>query len=89
MKKIAFILSILASSIVLANQVETDELSTPTVELAKTIHEFCLVQYSEQDERDVESYILDCVNLDLEISSYKTFDTYTELTAFISKEDEE
>ena len=76
----------LASSFVLANGVDTNELYTPTIELVTTIHEFCLEQHTAQNEADFESTTLKCVNADLEISTYKTFKTYAELNSFISQE---
>lgn len=84
MRKITFILSMLATSCAMASPSNASEISTPTVELVKVIYNFCLEQLSEQSEPDIEKYILGCVNSDLEISSYQTFDTYTELTSFIS-----
>lgn len=86
MRKIALMLPILAMSSTMANEVVVDDLSTPTIELVTTNHEFCLEKNLGQDEVNTDKNTLQCVNSDLEISTYKTFKTYTELTSFISQE---
>ncbi len=70
----------------MSNEVITDELSAPSLELVTTILEFCIEQTSGHDEVNKDSETLQCVNSDLEISTYKTFKTYSELTSFISQE---
>jgi len=85
MKKIALISSLIIVNRALANQLDIEELSSPTLELVTTIHDFCLEQHIGQDEKNIESIALDCVNTDLEISTYKTFKTYKELNSFISR----
>jgi hypothetical protein len=86
MRPIALVLLSLTCSISFANQIEDSDYTTPSVELVTTIYEFCLEQHSTSGESDIESRTLHCVNSDLEISSYKTFKTHTELTSFISQE---
>ncbi len=88
MRKIALILPTLIMSTAMASEVTTDDLSSPTVELVKTIHDFCLEQNLGQDELNADKNTLQCVNSDLEISTYTTFKTYTELTSFISQKKE-
>ncbi len=85
MRKIALMFSVLAATNALANQLEIEELSTPTIALVTTIHDYCLEQQSDQEDANIASIILECVNTDLEISTYKTFKTYSELTSFISQ----
>jgi|GEM_PF-1940391 len=78
------------SGLAMANDVTaSDELDKPGVELVVTIHNFCLEQYSEQDDPDMENYILGCVNTDLETSAYRPFKSYSELQTFITPEREE
>ncbi len=83
MRKVAFLLTLLTTSNLIA-----DETSTPTVELVTTIHEYCLEQQTVKTESNIENIILECVNNDLAISAYKTFNTYVELTSFIYQEKE-
>ncbi len=82
MRKIAFMLALLVSNNTAANM---DELSTPTIDLVKTILEFCLEQHSASDEAINENIVLDCVYTDLAISTYKTFKTYSKMTAFVTQ----
>ena len=89
MRIVTLLLLSLTCKVVLAEQAYENDFTNPSVELVTTIHEFCLEQHSVQNEPDIEKYILDCVNTDLEISSYKTFNTYAELTAFITTENGE
>lgn len=55
----------------------------PAKELVTSIHEFCIDQHSIQDEPDLEGYLLRCVNHDLKISAYQTFQSYEKLSTFI------
>lgn len=80
------VLSMLVTGGVFASQINIDELSSPSLELVTTIHEYCLEQYSTEYDTHNNSATLQCVNNDLEISTYKTFKTYAELSSFVSQE---
>jgi hypothetical protein len=87
MKKIALALFIFGSSNTFANEVVLDDLSSPTIELISSIHEFCVDQHTDQDEgNNIENFILNCINADLKISMYKTFNSYSEITSFITQD---
>lgn len=87
MKKIALALFILGSSNSFANEAVLDDLSPPTIELISSIHEFCVDQHTDQDEtNNIENFLLNCINEDLKISMYKTFNSYSEITSFITQD---
>lgn len=86
MRTLTLTLCCLAASYSLASQIDESELSAPTIELVSTIREFCLEQQSTDENANTDNQILSCVNTDLEIATYKTFISYTELTSFISQE---
>lgn len=86
MRTLTLILCCLVASYSFANQIDESELSTPTVELVSTIHEFCLEQQANDENASTDKLILSCVNTDLEIATYKTFKSYNEITSFISQE---
>lgn len=78
MRIVALLLFSLTSTALPASQAYENDLSIPSVGLVTTIHDFCLEQHTTQNEPDNETYLLGCVNEDLEISSYKSFSTFAE-----------
>lgn len=86
MRTLTLTLCCLVTSYSFANQIDESELSAPTVELVSTIHEFCLEQQTNDENANIDNQVLNCVNADLEIATYKTFKSYNELISFISQE---
>lgn len=61
--------------------------STPDLDTVLNIYNFCVEkQYSDQDDFNMETYLLDCVNVDLITAAYQTFNSYNGLIEFISSD---
>lgn len=88
-KLISMILFGCLSFTAFAEDITPEEYSSqPEIHLVKDTHDFCSEQFSTDQEATMENFILACVNEDLEASMYKTFNSYPELIAFITKTEE-
>jgi len=64
-------------------------LSSPAKELVLVIYNFCIERYSEHEEANIDNYLLNCVNGDLEVSAYEPFESQSELRRFLEKSKED
>jgi len=89
MKRFVQLLGLCVCLSVQANEVDTElDVSVPDVETVLNIYNFCVEQYSQDEDSDTESFLLNCVNADLKASAYKIFSSYNELKSFVDIEHE-
>lgn len=86
MKKIAYLLVAVTCSfsVVAIEESSENDVFKADRDTVAYLYDYCSSQLDENGEVQSESFILSCINNDLETSAYQTFSSYSQVKALLA-----